>query len=128
MEVCKRVIGGANLVCPNLPWMIFPSDDPNDYDGCCGAGETGSWTERLVPEHIIGLRVSVACYIHDCWWAKCERTFAEFRQSNGVFTSNMMELNRVFGGNWMARTMRVPAIYCWWALVSSKRGLQHFLA
>ena len=42
METCKRVIGGANLVCPNLPWMIFPSDDPNDYDGCCGAGETGT--------------------------------------------------------------------------------------
>ena len=64
METCKRVIGGANLVCPNLPWMIFPSSDPSDYDGCCGAGETGSWTERVVPEHIIGLRVSVACYIH----------------------------------------------------------------
>ena len=39
METCKRVIGGADLVCPNLPWMVFPSDDPNDYDGC--------WTNHL---------------------------------------------------------------------------------
>ena len=128
METCRRVIGGANLVCPNQPWMVFPSDDPNDYDGCCGAGEAGSWTERVVPEHIFGLRVSVACYIHDCWWGKCERTFAEFRQSNGVFRANMMELNRVLGGNWLKRTTRWPAIYAWWLLVSGREGMRHFIA
>ena len=55
METCKRVIGGANLTCPNQPWMIFPSDDPNDYDGCCGAGEAGSWTEALY------LSISLGC-------------------------------------------------------------------
>ena len=127
MEVCERVVGGARLICPNHPWMIFPSNDPNDYDGCCGAGETGSWTERAVPECILGLRVSIACYVHDCWWAQCERNLSEFRQSNGVFKNNMMELNRVFGGGWLARLARVPVIYGWWLLVSGKRGLQHFL-
>lgn len=128
MEVCERVIGGARLTCPNHPWMVFPSNDPNDYDGCCGAGETGSWTERAVPERILGLRVSVACYVHDCWWAQCERNLSEFRQSNGVFKDNMLELNRVFGGGWLERVSRVPIIYGWWLLVSGKRGLQHFLA
>ena len=127
MEICERVVGGARLICPNHPWMIFPSNDPNDYDGCCGAGETGSWTERAVPECILGLRVSIACYVHDCWWAQCERNLSEFRQSNGVFKDNMMELNRVFGGGWLARLARVPVIYGWWLLVSGKRGLQHFL-
>ena len=127
MEICERVVGGARLICPNHPWMIFPSNDPNDYDGCCGAGETGSWTERAVPECILGLRVSIACYVHDCWWAQCERNLSEFRQSNGIFKDNMMELNRVFGGGWLARLARVPVIYGWWLLVSGKRGLQHFL-
>ena len=69
-----------------------------------------------------------SCYIHDCWWAKCERTFAEFKQSNGVFKDNLMELNRVFSGSWLERAARWPIIYAWWLLVSGKQGLRHFIA
>ncbi len=82
METCERVIDGCTLTVPNEPWMVLPRPHLDDYDGCCGAGEAGGWRERLVPEHILGLRVSIACYIHDWWWMMCVRTIGEFRQAN----------------------------------------------
>ena len=108
--------------------MIFPQTIQTITTAVVALARQVPGRNALCPEHIIGLRVSVACYIHDCWWAKCERTFAEFKQSNGVFKDNLMELNRVFSGSWLERAARWPIIYAWWLLVSGKQGLRHFIA
>jgi hypothetical protein len=127
METCERSIAGCRLVVPNEPWFILPSPNQEDYDGCCGAGESGGWRERVVPEHILGLRVSVACYIHDRWWAMCDRTLAEFRQSNRVMLDNILEINRVHGGAWLVRMARLPVIAFWGVCLGTRKALENFL-
>ncbi len=127
METCERVIDGCTLTVPNEPWMVLPHPHLDDYDGCCGAGEAGGWRERLVPEHILGLRVSIACYIHDWWWMMCVRTIGEFRQSNRVLVANILEINRVHGGPWPVRMARVPVIALWGFALGTRKALENFL-
>lgn len=127
METCTRVIDGCTLTVPNEPWMVLPHPRLDDYTDCCGSGEPGSATERIVPEHILGLRMSVCCYVHDWWWMMCVRTMDEFRQSNRVMVGNMLEINRVHGGGWFKRILRVPVIYGWGLALGTRKALENFL-
>lgn len=70
--------------------IVFPSENISDFKSACGAGEgVGDW---IVPERVLGLSVSPACFVHDTMWDKAEPTWEYFHFSNSVFLSNILSL------------------------------------
>jgi len=87
----------------------FPSIHIEDYGPYCGAGKGIGNT--VVPESIWGLRISVACFIHDTMWDKAERTWADFHQSNSVFLKNILTIIIVCSRNGFMKRLRLyPAV------------------
>lgn len=72
--------------------IVFPSYKLEYYETItsCGAGE--GFGDRLVPDCIIAVRITLACYIHDIMWAMAEPSWEEFHMSNSVFLSNTITL------------------------------------
>ena len=87
------------LIAPTA--IEFPSFELDYYKTIskCGAGE--GLGDKIVPETILGLRVTLACYIHDFMWALSDATWADFHYSNSVFLSNIntIILNLSFDSN-----------------------------
>ena len=67
----------------------FPSFNLGYYNTltACGAGE--GIGDKLVPETIWGVRVTLACFVHDYMWELSEASWADFHHSNAVFLSNI---------------------------------------
>ena len=89
---------------------------------CCGPGS--GWLEKAIPESILGIRVSQACYIHDkCW--KYARGWEGFHASNGVFLFN---LNSIITAKscWLLRGVRRRLAFKGFLLVESPLGAKHF--
>lgn len=70
----------------------FPSFKMEYYDTItkCGAGE--GIGDAIVPETILWLRVTLACYVHDHMWELSEATWKDFHHSNAVFLSNLITI------------------------------------
>lgn len=79
-----------------------------DFGSYCGSGR--GIGDKLVPEVILGLRVSLACYIHDQSWDIAEATWDAFHLSNFAFFHNLMMLNSFKSSNTIAEHLRVYRI------------------
>lgn len=77
-----------NIIAPAC--INFPSSHSKNYHDCCGAGE--GIGNRLVPEDILGVHISLACYVHDYMWLHADPTWEYFHASNSVFLSNLLEI------------------------------------
>jgi len=77
----------------------------------CGAGE--GIGDLVVPEHILGCRVTLACLIHDKSWDLAEANWADFHQSNGMFIRNMNAIINEYSANRYTAFLRrqVAAVY-----------------
>jgi len=70
----------------------FPSFKMEYYDTITKCGAGNGIGDRLVPETIFWLRVTLACYIHDYMWELSDATWKDFHHSNAVFLSNLITI------------------------------------
>jgi len=90
METKVVNVGGVDLVVAD-GW--FPKMKKlEEYPDCCGAGE--GLGEKLVPDKILGLRISIACCEHDYSFEHAEATWAEFHAASFRFVRNIYAIIR----------------------------------
>lgn len=78
----------------------------NPGKGYAGAGE--GWKEKIVPETIYGVRISLAAYIHDCLYAQYAGMSEKLRRkADGKFLLAMLDLIEdhefMWGTAWIRR-------------------------
>jgi hypothetical protein len=83
----------------------FPFDNPIDYPDCCGAGQ--GIGEKIVPETIWGVRVSLACFIHDDMWNRGEKSWSNFHQSNSIFLKNIISIIQAYSKSQLLKRLRL---------------------
>ena len=71
----------ATLIKADL--LLIPSVIPP----CCGPGH--DWLETIIPESILGLKISIACYIHDDDWAIAPPIWDAFHAANSRLLTNL---------------------------------------
>ncbi len=60
---------------------------PNHIPSCCGPGH--DWIEKIIPESILGLKISIACFIHDDDWTIAPPTWQAFHAANSRLLTNL---------------------------------------
>jgi hypothetical protein len=71
--------------------FTLPQDSHiEDVEDCCGSG--GWLKQALVPETMYGLRISIACAIHDEMFTSAGPTYEAFYIANAVMCFNLMIL------------------------------------
>ena len=83
------------IVIENVPLLVpYGSRDLPDtlesFPDACGPGQ--GIGELVVPEKLLGLRVTPACWIHDLSWSVARPFYDDYVQSNSVFLANMVSL------------------------------------
>lgn len=89
METKMIIFDGVPIVAPVVNGNIieFPYNKFKNFTSYCGAGKGVG--DFVVPETVLQLKVSLACYIHDRMWELANPTWLEFHASNSVFRSNI---------------------------------------
>jgi len=83
--------------------MQFPESNIFLLDSCCGAGEFG---DKIIPDSILGVSISGACYIHDKMWNIDTPNWDHFHASNSVFLHNMLRIVTCVSGNSFIKGLR----------------------
>lgn len=120
-----EVFDGVQLIRP-LDGFAWPHPTFDGFPECCGAGPSGTISQEVVPESIMGLAVGPACCVHDDMFTRGEKTWQNFHYANAVFLVNLLQINRERGGNWLLKKLRGPIILAWFAAVSSGAGARNF--
>ena len=79
--------GIVPIVAPdniNLPKNIY------SFDNCCGPGK--GIAEIAIPDKILGLKISAACFVHDYMWKNSQKSWVDFHHSNSVFLNNILSI------------------------------------
>lgn len=85
-------------------WCATGYRTARDFPDCCGAGD--GFGERLVPETILGLRVSPCCWIHDRTHQAAQPSWEAFFCSNDLFRENLTATIRYRSNNILLRWLR----------------------
>jgi len=115
-QVTVRIVEGVPLFMPELVDKHFPALPLDDYPRFCGAGE-GLW-EKVVPDHILWLYISVACWIHDCMFCLLNPAKTNWFIANGVLLLNIFMLIIVKGSNWLVVPRCMVAVPYFWAVMT----------
>ena len=108
-------VDGVTLIAP-VSWN--PSHDLlKDFPDCCGAG-TGLG-ERLVPDKLLGLRISAACEIHDHDFVVASPTWAAFHAASYRFVQNIYFIIRG-KSNWGMGLLRTAMASFYFYFVDTK--------
>jgi len=83
---------------------------PEDQAGSCGPGR--GLGDRLVPESLLGLRITPACAIHD-WMYQHGKTLDDKEFSDRVFRQNMFRIVRAGGGPLRYARYSLAMAYYW---------------
>jgi len=124
MQTKVENFDGVDLRIPVSHLFFWPATTFDTFPTCCGPGE--GWGDRLVPDSILGLKISPACWVHDRMFEAEEKTWNNYYYSNSVMLTNMLEINRVRGGNWLVRQIRKPIILCYLKGVTTMIGSKLF--
>lgn len=62
----------------------------DNFPSSCGAGD--GIGNKLVPDKLLGLRVSASCDIHDDCFEHADATWAEFHQCSNMFIRNLIAI------------------------------------
>lgn len=86
-----------NIIAPDN--IEFPSMSIEHYSKMtrCGAGD--GWGDKIVPESIWGIVVTLACFVHDFMWEISEATWKDFHHSNSVFMINIISIVQALSYN-----------------------------
>jgi len=98
-KITVRMVEGVPLFMPSFVDEHFPTLPMAEFPHFCGAG-TGI-AEKLVPDHILWLYVSIACWIHDCMFCLSSPTKENWFVANGLLVLNLFMLIIVKGSKWM---------------------------
>ena len=90
-----------NLYAPKEFWELSEEERSRG----CGPGQGVG--DKLVADHILGLRIGHACAIHDYMWALGE-TIEDFDRANRVFINNIYRLIQG-GSRWLRFPRRIIA-------------------
>ena len=118
---------GVDLIRPSGAFM-WPCSQFEGFPECCGPGENGGTFERLVPEKVIGLVVSPACFIHDVMWSVKDKSWGAFHASNSVLLTNLLEINKKKGGYGLVQMARIPLIVAGFIAATSPVGAARYWA
>lgn len=82
------------------PWLVslWPDDEKLPLEAWptfCGAGKLG---DLLIPDHVCGVNVAPACFIHDLDFATLPRLWSAFILANNRFLTNMISLVSAHAG------------------------------
>lgn len=104
-----------------VPLLVPSSFEPafkfiEDVKDSCGAGD--GWGERLVPESIYGLRVSVACAIHDIMYDSATPLWSSFYLANAAMCFNILMLISYLSKNSILATLRIYRAATYFAAVN----------
>jgi hypothetical protein len=116
---------GAQIIRP-LGDFKWPHTTFSGFPECCGIGRVGTVSQDIVPESILGLKVSPACFVHDWMFTYSPKNYQNFHYANSVFLVNLLQINEQRGGNWLKKAIRKPVILGWFAAVSSSAGVTAF--
>ena len=108
METVIKLLPGANnslVPLVILKDLEFPFETVQDFEAYCGAGE--GVLNDLVPEKVLGVTISPACWNHDEMWARAEPSWADFHYSNSVFMTNINALIQLQSKNWFLKHLRM---------------------
>jgi len=110
---------GVKLTAPAL---YIPPEDDNFH--CCGPGY--GIKELIIPETILGVRITIACHIHDYSWeiSPADRRF--YRMYNKIFYHNMKSIIAKKSNNCIMRKIRTFLARKYYRLVSSRIGEYEF--
>ena len=115
---------GVDLRIPDDPDFGWPHETFKGFPTCCGPGKR--WGNWLVPDRIVGLIISPACWVHDVMFAFHVKSWTNFYYANGVFLANMMEINRVNSRTKIGAFARKPIIYAYVKAVTTTIGARCF--
>lgn len=92
MHTKEIIFGGVPLVVPDFggAQIEFPYDTFEGFGSYCGAGKGVG--DLVVPEKILFLSISVACFIHDISWDAAGPTWSDFHQTNSMFLHNILSI------------------------------------
>lgn len=118
---------GVDLIRPSGAFM-WPSSSFEGFPECCGPGGNWGTFERMIPEKVLGMVVSPACFIHDVMWSGKEKSWAVFHASNSVLLTNLLEINKKKGGYWLIQMVRIPFLVAGFIAATSPVGAARYWA
>jgi len=80
---------------PEVPDFVWPTFSSKNFPPCCGAG--GGWGEKLVPDSLIGINISPACFVHDWMYEYAPKDHDTFDQANSMMYRNILAIIAVKG-------------------------------
>ncbi len=117
---------GVPLIVPivNGVPLEFPFKTFEEFTSYCGAGK--GIGDLVVPETVLFLKVSPACYVHDNMFELAAPTWYDFHASNSVFRTNIdsiihhrshnivMEHLRYYRSVTYFNAVNTVGAYCFW--------------
>ena len=112
------------LAAPESFWNADP-DFISEFTGGCGPGDSGSFTDRLIPDTIYFLNVTLACQIHD-WTYVVWNSKEDFQISNKLFKNNMQRIvDQTDSPKWL-KWLRYKRLYKYYWLVKHFGEVRYF--
>ena len=87
MRFKENIIDGIPLLAPT--GIDLPSN-LEDFPPSCGPGD--GIGELIVPDSLLGLCITPACWIHDQCWSMSKASWGDFHVSNSLFLTNLVSL------------------------------------
>jgi hypothetical protein len=85
--------------------LLVPYTCLGDFPRCCGAGDGVG--DLLVPDQVLGVPITPACYFHDDDWYYAEPTWEAYHASNSRFHLNIRAILDTKSGNKLIAMLRV---------------------
>lgn len=125
MNTIVERFDGVDLIRPvgDFKW---PHPTFEGFPDCCGVGAADEISNIIIPETILGMRVSPVCWVHDWTYTYWPKTWAAFHFSNSIIYQNLRRVNRAKGGNFLMRALREPLMMAWYLGVNTKAGSEAF--
>ena len=116
-KVTVRIVEGVPLFMPELVDKNFPTLPMDEFPRFCGAGE--GFGEKIVPDRILWLYISIACWIHDIMFCLLSPDKNNWFIANGVLLLNIFMLIIVKGSKAMVVPRCMIAVPYFWAVMTS---------
>lgn len=123
MKFIEQVFDGVNLLVPDHEGFFFPVKTFKNFPSCCGAGKLG---DRITPDKLFGLSISVACWIHDQCFCHMRKTWSNFYKANLIFYKNATRINMAHSDSCSGMFARQALITAYVAGINTLIGAYSF--
>ena len=115
-KITVRIVDGVPLFMPGFVadnWPVLPIEE---FPHFCGAGS--GFGEKAVPDSLLGLYTSAACFIHDCCFCLLSPERQNWYIANGILVLNMLMLIIVNGSKWLVIPRSLIALQYFWGVMT----------